>query len=556
MSEGRRVEDRNPLASGKPGGPPPLPALLRVALIVIVAFAMTVAGWWVLRVPVFEAPDEDTHFDYVVSLLMQRRLLFADERPVAEITQVSPFAPYSHPYTWHLAIHTRAHEIRFRYTEKVPPGYGTAAFFERLDREAPALDPPPQRNPWLVPRYPVGYYALTALWVGALRWVHPGVVSSFFLARFFSVVLLGIGMVASFGTLRRLGCGNRGALAMSAGLGLFPLSIFVCSSVQPDALSFALVPLTLWAALRVRDRAASGIGARDLLTVGLSLGLTLVTKLHVFATMAPPVLAMLAVRLGAERLRWRQWMRAALALLAPSFVLMIMQLAIDGWQPAWIAGNLSQAARGGLLAQPASAMPEYFVRGVGEAAVNYFGGGTAFETFWRRFGWNDMPVTLGDPALDAALGRSLIAVTVVILLLIVLRLLRLVRTTATLWVRGRRAFALRLATANPLLGCFILYTILMFALYLFDGEIGWQGRHWFPQLLAIFWAAICFAPRALGLRAARRFRGALLAGLLAYDLLVAPLAMHAVRARYYPTDNLAAEDGTIVVDLRQVPTSR
>jgi hypothetical protein len=523
------------LSGGGGGGARECPWRRReiLGLLVALAACLAAAGYRAALVPIFQSPDEDTHYDYVVAIATSGRLLFASERPGAEIVVSSPFAPYAHPYTRHLALGTRAHDIRFRRDEKAPAGYGTRAFFSRLDETAPSLDRPLKRNPWLLARYPFGYYGLAALWVRAFAGGEPSAVGALFLARSYSVLLLGVGLWFAYLSLRRLRQPVAQALALTLALGLFPLSTFVGSYVQPDAQAFALVAICTWATLRVRDQAAGEIDLADLLAVGTALGLLLVTKYHVLAVTAPPLLALLALKLIDSFRQLRHWSLAGAALLGPAVTLFLVESALGQGRPAWLHSNLGFAATRGLLAHSLREMPAYVATSLRQGAADFFIGGTTFDTFWGRIGWNDTDVSMGSPLADRALAALLIVVTLALLALIGWRLLQCTRVVGHLWRRGRRRRSLWLLLANPLPAFYLLYTGLIFFLFVFNGQIGWQGRHWYPQLLAILWMATCFAPRALPGRGPRRLAPLLLVGLLVYEVLYGIRAVGAVESRYY-----------------------
>ena len=118
----------------------------------------------------------------------------------------------------------------------MPAGYGTAAYYRELDRQAPSVAPGwlPSRNPVYLMVYPFGYYALLALWLAPLGLLAPGSAPLFFGARLFSVLLLAVSLALTYAVARELRVPPRRALLLTTLVGSFPLVTFVASYAQPD----------------------------------------------------------------------------------------------------------------------------------------------------------------------------------------------------------------------------------------------------------------------------------------------------------------------------------
>ena len=503
---------------------------------------------WAVRMPIFQGPDEDIHFDYVISILSAGHPLHAAERPVAEMSQVSPYPPYTHPWTWHLGLYSQTKEIRLRPQVKAPPGYGTEAFYAAVNRTAPRRFLPPLRNPWLITEYPSGYYTLAALWLAAWRPAFPEVVSLFFATRAFSILLLAIGLLAIHGALREIGASRGRALALTAAVGLFPLTSFVASYVQPDNLAFAAAALSLWAALRARRRPLAEGGAGRLLAAGLALGLLLLAKYHVFLSVALPVLALLAVEHARQPRARRHWGTWLLLLLAPAILLGAYQFWVSTGGGSGLRNLTNANRRWELIAEAGGRVP-YLVEVTREAFSDFFGGGVTFRTFWQVFGWTDTVLVIGSRAVDVVVKFCVQAASLAVLALIVFRLQQTATALVRIWRRGKRRWALRLLVANPLLNSYLVFAALMLALYVYtnNGFLA-QGRNWFPHLAGMFWAAVCFAPRALASRKlARWVSRAALAGLLLYAVAGGYWALQAIEKRYYGSPPAAAPATSSVV---------
>lgn len=522
----RRHPRPDPRRPPPPSPPPHRSRAAGLALAAIVIAGVALSGYWAYRVPIFQAPDEDVHFDYVAQLITAGRPLRAAERPQAE--RLNPFVPYSHPYTWYLRVRTNSDGIRFKPQVKVEPGYGTRSYFAALERGAPRLRQPPLRNAWVISEYPVGYYGLAALLAGLARPAFPGVVAAFFVARATSVLLFGIGLLAWHAVFRRLASGRR-ALLLTAAVAIYPLSSFVSSYVQPDNLAFTAAGLALASALAVL-RSAGPPTERQLLALGAALALCLLAKYHLFAAVAVPVGAALVARVW--RRPWPQRRRRAALLLVPCLLALALQL----WITAGGSGlrNLTyDSRRSQLLEKVEHSRLLYSVRVFESLLKNYFVGDT-FRTFSGSFGWLDTPLVIGSPQLDAALELGIKVAMAVVLAFALHRLLdvwvRLLRVR-----RRRRRAAVRVLLGNPAVNALLFYSALMVGLYLYtaNGYMA-QARQWFPVLPLLFWAGIDWAPRALSSRRAARVAGALLlAGLLGYAVAGSYWALRAIETRYY-----------------------
>src|SRR5262249_26631458 len=135
---------------------------LALAAVVLAAAAQTLL--WVFLVPIYQAPDEAEHLDYALAINAHRGLFLVQN------TTFRALPGAVHPYTRYLHQRTRTGEVAFRPAVKMPPGYGTAAFYEALDRDAPAADSARIDRPsQLAAVYPFGYYTLLAGWIELVR---------------------------------------------------------------------------------------------------------------------------------------------------------------------------------------------------------------------------------------------------------------------------------------------------------------------------------------------------------------------------------------------------
>jgi hypothetical protein len=482
----------------------------------IVLGAAALALAWVFLVPIYQSPDEHQHLDYALCIRDRGGLFTAEAVP--------PGIPcyIIHPESLYLISRVDLNTVAFNPDAKVAPDYGTRDFFRAIDAGAPRRGPlrttvPPS----LLASYPYGYYAVLAVWLGALRLAGASLVVAFFAARVFSVVLLAASLVLTYGMARELGHRRRFALFLTAIVGFFPLTTFIASYVQPDNLSFALVSLCLYSALRALRRPEDG---RVIALLGLALGALCVTKLHFFACAAAVTLPMVAV----AALRWpagrsRLW-RAAL-LVAPTLALGSIHL----WS---IWGCPNYHTRG-------AEAPDrllFTITWLKRALIDFYSeSGATHRSFWGVFGWMDTPLVIGGPRTDAAFRFAVQAATWTVLALTLVRLQHVVVRLAGLVRRGRSGSAARIAVSNPLINGYFLFTVLMVLLYVRTGNrFGAQGRNWLPFLPGILLTALVYAPRALAGRGAQRACARLLAtGLALYVAFGGYYAVRTIQRRYY-----------------------
>jgi len=493
----------------------------RLLVIAVIALSAMNALVWVVTVPIFQSADEDLHFDYVMSIYSAGRLLLTRELPVAHMRRTSAIAPNAHPVTHHLAVRTHLERVRFNPDEKMPPDYGTRASFDRVNATMPP-DDPQLRNPWLITQYPFGYYALAAAWLRALHLSTP--VALIFGARVLSVLLLITSLSFGYAYLRRIGTPPPWAIGVLFISGIFPLTAFVSSYVQPDNLSFALTVATCYAAIVARDamRANARLNPAFIATSFL-IGFLLVTKYQFFLCVAVPVILMLAVEAGARR---------AVLLLIPSLVTGAIQINIHRGAVATWHEQTTLAARHEVIAS--LGVVRYTCTRFVLAIFNYFGGGPSWRGFMGVFGWYDTPLLIGSEGTTAFVQTSMLAVTITLLGLVAARLcsvaLRLIRLA-----RKRRLAALRIALSNPMANSYFMFVCFMIAIYVWQNNYSkMQARNWLPYTMILFWLAVRYAPRVFRrLRTRRLIARATLLIFALYAVLGALCAIPVLRARYY-----------------------
>lgn len=502
-----------------------------------VAASAAVSLVWVFLVPIYQGPDEPVHLDYALCLYENGGLFRANDVAVARRIMEAPRYrgyPYIfyllHPYSLYLVDRTELATVHFNAAAKMPPGYGTADYFAALDRDRPPRPARIEAPPAQAYYYPFGYYGLLALWIGGVRQFSDSLVVTFFAARAFSTVLLVVTLLFTHATLKALGYRSRFRLVLTAIIGLFPLTSFVSSYVQPDNLGLTLASAAFYFAVRVRLELGRPL---PLAALGLALGGLLATKLHFYLAVSVPVAAMLAAELVGRRAGPLAWLRTVTLVGWPSLA--------AGTVYAWTIWGLdyhplhSVAARHG---HGFLSFAVFMAEGLQKAFENYYAGGT-HNTFWGVFGWADTPLVIGGPNTDFLVRFTVQAFTWVLL---ALTLVRAERVGSRLWRlarRGRPALALRLACSDPITNSYFLFTALMVALFVrTDNIFAAQGRNWLPFLLPIFLTGLVYAPKALTLRPSRRLLSrAATAGLALYTLAACGFAPATLRARFYAPGN-------------------
>jgi hypothetical protein len=374
-----------------------------LALIVLASAAL--ATVWVFFVPIFQAPDESVHFDYALLMNARRGILRATRRTFEEYPVVV------HPYTFYLIERVNSRKVACHPDVRMPPDYGTLAFFRDVDREAPAWDCQqfapnslranvcsidPRLHAWdprkveanqLIAVNPYGYYAVLALWLEGLRGLKDRPVFLFFGCRLLSVLLLVCTLLLSHGTARLLRLPPRLALALTGAVGLFPLTSFVASYVQPDNLCFTLIMLACYLSLHLRKQWPDGapLPVKTLALLGVALGGLLVTKMHFFLCTALPVAALLAVEAYLRRLPWRQKSAGLALLVAPSLLTGGVYLWSVRGSCNYYSDHAATQGRDGL---------GHTLLWLHRAISDYYSGLT-HESFYGIFGWLDTPLTIG-----------------------------------------------------------------------------------------------------------------------------------------------------------------
>lgn len=501
-----------------------------VALLAIL-LAGCLSAVWAFVVPIFQAPDEPAHFDYAISIYNAHGLVrVSDGRP----------AWIASPYTKYLMRATDWERIAWHSSMRAPAGYGSHAYFARLDAGAPSLRTPTAPNGtvnYIAPYYPFAFYGLEALWMHAASLLNGSIATTFFAARLLCVFLTMLGLYFNYRTALNLGIPRWTSVALVAAVGFFPLTTFVSSYVQPDNLAYMLVSATLFFATALR---AQQLQRSTFVALGLSLGLLAVTKYHIFIAVAIPVLALAAARLIQSQLPPpRRWALATAAVLPTVALLFAQYMAVNrGAGPANVMhSDLTSNYLLGVMAQGIVPALRYAVVSGAAAFMDCFVTGGCAATFWQTIGWVDTPIVIVSPSVElwlrTAIGVSSLAAAVILIFFACRNSLRVIAAA----LRGHVRAALSVATGDPVLNSYLCFMALIIALYIASNNVfGAEGRQLYPFIFPAFLCFVWYAPRAL--RKEHRTASGVLAGaLLAYALVASAYATADLRRRYYsPSD--------------------
>jgi 4-amino-4-deoxy-L-arabinose transferase-like glycosyltransferase len=382
----------------------PLAAVLAVYVAIGVVFAV--------RIPAWQVPDEPGHYNYVKSLAQG---VFPVIEPSDWDPKLVPIAPDAKnvPYE------------RITYQDHQPP------LFYALS----------------VPVYTLSGGSLTAL-------------------RIWSLLLGGIGVFACYATVLAIFPGRQSlAGAAAAVFALLPQHMHIMAGYNNDALSEALLGLTIWQSVRLM-RAAPDISAIEKGALGLTVGLALFTKAQAYLALPIAGLTLLGT-VWTDDSRWRKAFSRTW-----QFVLIAGLIAL----PLWLrnlstyggtdflglqAHNLAvtgQLTRAELISQVG--LPRYLLQGAQ----------TTFQSFWGQFGW--MSVLPG-----ARVYQALLAITFGTAALFMLW-----------WLRDRGVLDPTQRRRLMLLALLSFFALLTYVWYNLQ-FVQFQGRYLYPALVAFAAAA-------------------------------------------------------------------
>jgi hypothetical protein len=520
--------------------------------------AMLLATYWVFLVPIFQSPDEDYHADYVFSLYSKGRLIRGTEAPLVGC---------SHPYVSYLLKATDGQGVKYSYYVKMPKNYGTKDFFASIDRNMPdkLTCQLTATNPFVVSLYPFGYYAMTAIWLGALSHFNSSLSFLLFAGRFLSVLLLGCGLTISYFVMRELKLSSVQSSLVLAVIAFSPMVIMVGSYIQPDNLTFVAVSLCFLLSLRWRNSvlahcckttplsAASNVNSQSrvreyhplmLWGLGVALSILFLTKYQFFCCVGTAIVLMIIATAIRLRLTVRKIGLILLILLTPTIIAAIPQLWVswgcqlpttDAKHKNWIPTSTRfwLEFRHGTLP-----FASYIWQGLYDEFESLYSiYGTTFSSFWGCFGQSmSAPLVIVSKPINDLLRLMLELFTKIVLLMTLFSLGKIFKSLLHLTSKRYFRQSLYIACSNPLLNSYFLFEIFFFLMNIYVYPRFWQGRHWFPLILPIVLSAVCFAPRFFSVTRVRRVTFFLIAiPWLVYSVVGSYYAVGTVKERYFNT---------------------
>ncbi len=278
-----------------------VPAPLALLLVVVAIFGTA----WVVLVPPWGGPDEDSHFAYAQTLGELGRLpggaglaVSGQQRNSMDFvnSDATVIFHYAKP-TWSGATERRW-RIADRLADRRNGGGGNAAA-----------------------AYPPAYYLIESLPYRALG--KTDVMTDLYVMRLVSALWLLVATVGAWLLAGEVFGRNRALqLVTAASVGLWPMVAFVCGVLNPDAMLIGLSSLTTWLGVSLLRRGPSAARA---IALALCIGLALATKATALAWLPPLAFAM---AITAWRLRRRISVRRVLAVAA---VVLAFALPVGAW---------------------------------------------------------------------------------------------------------------------------------------------------------------------------------------------------------------------------------
>jgi 4-amino-4-deoxy-L-arabinose transferase-like glycosyltransferase len=478
-----------------------IPRPLALLLVVVAVFGVT----WALITPAWQSPDEDAHFSYVQSLGELGRL------PGGKGGTVS---------TEQLTAQTATNVDATVFSTNSQPEQSRQAFDSWLhSKQGSRKD---GGGPSGASAYPPAYYLYET--IPYLLAKSGTIFDRLYLMRIFSVFWLLVSTTAAWLLAGEVfGHAPRRQLLTAATVGLWPMLMFMSSTVNPDAMLYATWGVAMWLGVRLIRR---GLTVGRAVALAAAVGLALVTKATSIALIPPAVLAVaIAVALAPREARRRQVRALALATVACLVPLATWYFAVRAAsRPAYAQTGLLSGGPNVSLKEFLSYLWAYYLprlpgQHVQEYAIPVISSYPAYNvwigTGWAAFGW--VTDFLPKPAY-IAFG----AITVALVAAAAIPGVRALRAAPRAWLRRSWPLALFFAAA---------FIPLWLGVHWSEYKIRYvfiQGRYLFP-LAGLFGLVVAKATMA----APRRFRGSL-SGVLLGGLIVFQVAcLLLVSARYY-----------------------
>jgi 4-amino-4-deoxy-L-arabinose transferase-like glycosyltransferase len=493
----------------------------------IVVSSAVLSLHWVFRAPFFEEPDENAHADYAFALYTAGHPIRARDGLVA--TDV-------HPYTQYLEQVSNFRATRFNPDGRVPPGYGTAAFYRSVDAGKPRVDPhlferPHHAVPYVAAAYSFVFYGLEAVAAGtSLALTGGSLTTAFFVMRLLCVGFMAAMLVLSFLTMRALHIDRVRALLLTAAVGWFPLFSWHAGYIQPDNLACATIALCLYLSLLISRR---GLDLRLLLALGVALAMVSIAKPPQLLAVGAAAFAVVATRLPTSRTPFRSVLIWG-ALLVPSLALLALshyysatpqlRSMLAAAQSARLTDAFHQSVAAGIAAS---------ANELARASWSTYGFGATSAGFWHAFSWLDEFIEIGSFQLTFAIHMLIVTITLLIVALMLRRQLLVYRRLYSVARKRSVAGALRILGGDPVLTSYFIFAATMIAIDAFTSRAISSNRYWLVCIVPAFLCGVWYAPRSLPRARYRTLGNAVLALLVAFSLVSIPFSWRALERRYY-----------------------
>ena len=490
----------------------------------VIAFAVLMACGWAYYLPIFLNPDEDSHYDYALTVFSAGRPLKSTETVVGRDT---------HPVVEYLMRETHARQLRLDLGLNADPGYGSAAYFHNLDANAPKarftgrIEP----APYISRLYPIGYFAIVAgaIALGDALFDHS-VVAQFYSARLLSVVLLIPTLWFGWLTLLELPLAPKKAKAIFVCLALMPLTLWMASSIQPDVLVCALIAPITYVALRLRKTPSE---TKLLLVLGVLLAILMATKRHYFLALYVPIATMLAIRLPWRTAGTRALRSMAYASVPAGVALVLTERFLHTVKA--ITGvcqgptSFSVAAAGGT-----GAIVQFFFLGLQRAIRTTFLDEAGLSFWFNYTAYRNTSIEIVSRQFTFFLTNLIPTLSVLVAILFIVRLQQVGRALISVGRRRSWRSAARIATSNVLLNSFVAFIVIVYGFEIsIGGEIPMQGRYWLPFLPAIWLSTFYIAPRMLPHRLRAPAGNVAFAFVFTFGILASAYTFPSLHDRFY-----------------------
>lgn len=513
---------------------------IRSALCVIVAISAVLAAIWLWYVPFLQNPDENSHADYVYALVDVARPFHVSEPKVKKdvTTQVR-----------HIERMSNFYGVRDLNDFRVPVAYGSSAYFHAVDASAPkpSLFPPKSGSyiPYVMFCYPAGYYAVVAstMWIVS-HVLHGSFVTAFFVSRALSIVALSFTLVASYALLLHLRFRSGDALAATAAIGFFPLTSWMSSYIQPDNFVATGATVTLLLAVRFKTKPFAPILS---LSLGTVIGCIALIKTHYAFIL---LLSVACMFLGYTSPRLRGWFAvlrgwslfvipAVLAIALAPFATPVGHLGMQAHSTA--STNLQLPIE---LADSGSTV----VRDAITVFTDAFISGTSFHRFWNSFGWLDTPF-FEPSSLSSIVEGVLSIISLVTLSVVLTQQMVILRRIVRVSKRRSPVAALALLTRDVALNAYVLWSAMLIGVFAVSPASGsLQGRYWLPVFVPLLYILATRLSKMSVIRERRQMQMVVSRTFLAYSVVSAPLAIHAMLAHYYGPNQRVSSGPLVVLD--------